>query len=132
MDRQEVVQKLAKVARISVAYAEDLYDSFFPKPVVPQYVADWYEGNNDEFEINLFQSVYEASDGYTLRLRKRLNIQSDLSGCMVGMLISLINILQTGVISETTERRSRITYNTHAKNLKKLVLNGCLIARALK
>lgn len=42
MTRQEVVQKLAKVARISVAYAEDLYDSFFPKPVVPQYVVDWY------------------------------------------------------------------------------------------
>ena len=29
MTRNEAVQKLAKVARISVAYAEDLYDSFF-------------------------------------------------------------------------------------------------------
>lgn len=47
MDRNEAVQKLAKVARISVAYAEDLYDSFFPKPVVPQFVADWYEGHKD-------------------------------------------------------------------------------------
>lgn len=43
MTKDEAVQKLSKVARISVAYAEDLYDSFFPKPVVPQYVADWYE-----------------------------------------------------------------------------------------
>lgn len=43
MDRKEAVQKLSKVARISVAYAENLYDSFFPKPVVPQYVADWIE-----------------------------------------------------------------------------------------
>lgn len=41
MDKNEAVQKLSKVARISVAYAEDLYDSFFEKPVVPQYVADW-------------------------------------------------------------------------------------------
>lgn len=41
MNKDEAVQKLSKVARISVAYAEDLYDSFFPKPVVPQYVADW-------------------------------------------------------------------------------------------
>lgn len=41
MTRNEAVQKLSKVARISVAYAEDLYDSFFEKPVVPQYVADW-------------------------------------------------------------------------------------------
>lgn len=66
MTRNEAVQKLSKVARISVAYAEDLYDSFFPKPVVPQYVADWYEGNKDDFEVNLFQCVYVASDNYTV------------------------------------------------------------------
>lgn len=41
MNKDEAVQKLAKVARISVAYAEDLYDSFFPKPAIPQFVADW-------------------------------------------------------------------------------------------
>lgn len=47
MNRQEQVLNLSKIARISVAYAEDLYDSFFPKPVVPLYVADWYEGHKD-------------------------------------------------------------------------------------
>lgn len=47
MNKDEAVQKLSKVARISVAYAEDLYDSFFPKPVVPQFVADWYEEHKD-------------------------------------------------------------------------------------
>lgn len=57
MDRNEAVQKLAKVARISVAYAEDLYDSFFPKPVVPQYVADWYKGNNGDLNGALFMMV---------------------------------------------------------------------------
>lgn len=41
MTKDEAVQRLSKVARISMSYAEDLYDSFFPKPVVPQYVADW-------------------------------------------------------------------------------------------
>lgn len=41
MNKYEAVQKLAKVGGFSIAYAEDLYDSFFPKPVVPQYVADW-------------------------------------------------------------------------------------------
>ncbi|WP_455440268.1 DUF1642 domain-containing protein [Streptococcus salivarius] len=41
MDRQEAIDTLSKVGKISVSYAEDLYDSFFPKPVVPQYVADW-------------------------------------------------------------------------------------------
>ena len=43
MDKNEAVHELSKVTGISVAYAEDLYDSFFPKPVVPQYVADWIE-----------------------------------------------------------------------------------------
>lgn len=59
MTKDEAVQKLSKVARISVAYAEDLYDSFFPKPVVPQYVADWYEGNKDEFEENIWARLID-------------------------------------------------------------------------
>lgn len=49
MNKDEAIQTLSKVARISVSYAEDLYDSFFPKPVVPQYVADWYEAHNNGF-----------------------------------------------------------------------------------
>lgn len=57
MNKDEAVQRLSKVARISVAYAEDLYDSFFPKPVVPQYVADWYEGNNGDLNGALFMMV---------------------------------------------------------------------------
>lgn len=66
MTRNEAVQKLATAGRLSIAHAEDLYDSFFPKPVVPQCVVDWYEEHKDEFEVNLFQAVYEASDGYTV------------------------------------------------------------------
>lgn len=57
MNKGEAVQKLSKVARISVANAEDLYDSFFPKPVVPQYVADWYEENKDSFGYNLTEAI---------------------------------------------------------------------------
>ena len=57
MDKDEAVQKLSKVARISVAYAEDLYDSFFEKPVVPQYVADWYEEIKDNFGYDLVEII---------------------------------------------------------------------------
>ena len=36
-----------------------LYNSFFlnelKKPVVPQFVADWYEENKDDFEFNLYR-----------------------------------------------------------------------------
>ena len=57
MTRQEAIQMLSKVGKISVSYAEDLYDSFFPKPVVPQYVADWYEDNNGDLNGALFIMV---------------------------------------------------------------------------
>lgn len=57
MNKDEAVQKLSKVARISVAYAEDLYDSFFEKPVVPQYVADWYEEVKDSFNYDLIEDI---------------------------------------------------------------------------
>ncbi len=53
MTRDEAVQKLATAGRLSIAHAEDLYDSFFPKPVVPQYVADWYEEYKERFDFYL-------------------------------------------------------------------------------
>lgn len=61
MNKDEAVQKLSKVALISVAYAEDLYDSFFPKPVVPQYVANWYEGNKRNLDLNLSGLVFDLA-----------------------------------------------------------------------
>lgn len=57
MDRNEAIHKLAKGALISLAHAEDLYDSFVPKPVVPQYVANWYEGNNGDLNGALFTMI---------------------------------------------------------------------------
>lgn len=61
MDRQEAVQKLATAGRLSIAHAEDLYDSCFPKPVVPQYVADWYEGNKRNLDLNLCSLVFDLA-----------------------------------------------------------------------
>lgn len=57
MNKDEAVQKLARAGRLSIAYAEDLYDSFFEKPVVPQFVADWYEDNNGDLNGALFIMV---------------------------------------------------------------------------
>lgn len=64
MTRQEAVQKLATAGCLSIAHAEDLYDSFFPKPVVPQYVANWYEEhkNNLESEIYYLISCWEEKE----------------------------------------------------------------------
>ena len=63
MDRQEAIQTLSKVGKISVSYAEDLYDSFFPKPVVPQYVADWYEKNKGSLDESIWEYLVNWDDG---------------------------------------------------------------------
>lgn len=63
MNKDEAVQKLSKVARISVAYAEDLYDSFFPKPVIPYYIADYLEKVKREGDYTVVGAVNEAPDG---------------------------------------------------------------------
>lgn len=63
MDRNKAVQKLAKVARISVAYAEDLYDSFVPKPVIPYYIADYLEKVKSEGDLTVVGAVNEAPEG---------------------------------------------------------------------
>lgn len=63
MNRNEAVQKLSKVARISVAYAEDLYDSFVPKPVIPYYIADYIEEVKKQGDYTVVGAVNEAPDG---------------------------------------------------------------------
>lgn len=63
MNKDEAVQKLSKVARISVAYAEDLYDSIVPKPVIPYYIADYLEKVKSEGDLTVVGAVNEAPDG---------------------------------------------------------------------
>lgn len=57
MTRQEAIEKLSTIGHISVSYAEDLYDSFFEKPVVPQYVADWYEEHKDNLNGEIYYLI---------------------------------------------------------------------------
>ena len=102
MDRKEAVQKLSKIARISVAYAEDLYDSFFPKPVVPQYVADWYEEHKDDFEIKLFQCICEAVENYDKNLAN--DFENWLMSEELEVIQTLVNMHQFGYEVEKEPR----------------------------
>lgn len=111
MDRNEAVQKLAKVARISVAYAEDLYDSFFPKPVVPQYVADWYEEHKDDFEIKLFQCICEAVENYDKNLAN--DFENWLMSEELELIQTLVNMHQFGYKVEEEPR-----YTVRVKGIK--------------
>lgn len=63
MDRQEAIQTLSKIGKISVSYAEDLYDSFFPNPVIPWYIADYLEKVKSEGDLTVVGAVNEAPDG---------------------------------------------------------------------
>ena len=66
MDRDEAVQKLATVGHLSIAHAEDLYDSIIPKPVVPQYVADWLKENDWREDTSGRQTIFDAFDNLTM------------------------------------------------------------------
>ena len=102
MDRQEAIEKLSTIGHISVSYAEDLYDSFFEKPVVPQYVADWYEGYKDEFEINLYREVCRSEENYE---RGGLtNFQKWLISGKVSPFSVLVNMHQFGYEVEKEPR----------------------------
>lgn len=62
MTRNEAVQKLATAGRLSIAHAEDLYDSFFPKPVVSQCVADWYEEHKNDLNDDIWAYLTSWAD----------------------------------------------------------------------
>ena len=63
MNRQEAVQRLSKGGRLSIAHAEDLYDSIVPKPVIPRYIAEYLEKVKSEGDLSVVGAVNEAPDG---------------------------------------------------------------------
>lgn len=63
MDRREAVQRLSKGGRLSIAHAEDLYDSIVPKPVIPRYIAEYLEKVKSEGDLTVVGAVNEAPDG---------------------------------------------------------------------
>lgn len=85
MDKNEAVQKLAKVGRLSIAHAEDLYDSFFEKPVVPQYVADWYEENKKDFDYNLWDYLTSWDRQKGSDFKKWIDNEIDVLQTLVNM-----------------------------------------------
>lgn len=116
MTRDEAVQKLATAGRLSIAHAEDLYDSFFEKPVVPQYVADWYEENKDDIEITLFQYIGELVECYDKVSSSKF--EDWLMDDDTEALTTLINMHQFGYEVEeetryTVEVKGIIGYGAH-------------------
>lgn len=63
MTRNEAIEKVSTIGHISVSYAEDLYDSFFPKPVVPDFIAEWIEEAKNKQGYNVVEAVNNAPSG---------------------------------------------------------------------
>nr|DAN33737.1 MAG TPA: Protein of unknown function (DUF1642) [Caudoviricetes sp.] len=102
MDRQEAVQKLARAGRLSIAHAEDLYDSFFEKPVVPQYVADWYEGNKQNLDLNLSGLVFDLATNSTIYHQEEL--KAWVNSNKKTFITTLVNMHQFGYEVEKEPR----------------------------
>ena len=99
MTKDEAVQKLSNVGRISVAYAEDLYDSFFEKPVVPQYVADWYEEHKEDLNESVWEYLINWDDANWDDFKRWMS-QSDENGAIT----TLVNMHQFGYEVEKEPR----------------------------
>lgn len=112
MDRKEAVQKLSTVGRLSIAHAEDLYDSFFPKPVVPQYVADWYEEIKEDLDESIWEYLVNWDDAGWDDFKRWLS-QSDENGAIT----TLVNMHQFGYeVKEETKYKVRIKGVSESKN----------------
>lgn len=85
MNKDEATNKLSKAAGLSMAHAEDLYDSFFEKPVVPQYVADWYEENKKDFDYNLWDYLTSWDRQKGSDFKKWINNEIDVLQTLVNM-----------------------------------------------
>ena len=111
MTRDEAVQKLATVGRLSIAHAEDLYDSFFPKPVVPQYVADWYEEHKEELNESIWEYLANWDEQENDDFKRWM--YKDYEN---GAITTLVNMHQFGYEVEN-EPRYRVRFkglsNTH-------------------
>lgn len=97
MTRQEAVQKLATAGRLSIAHAEDLYDSFFEKPVVPQFVADWYEKYKENIDYELWEYLVDWVNREPSDFKEWLNTE-------YGAFQTLVNMHQFGYEVEKETR----------------------------
>lgn len=108
MNKDEAVQKLATAGRLSIAHAEDLYDSFFEKPVIPQCVADWYEGNKLNLDLNLCSLVFDLATNSTIYYREEL--KAWMNDNKKTFITTLVNMHQLGYEVEE-ETRYMVRFN---------------------
>lgn len=108
MKRDEAVQKLATVGHLSMAHAEDLYDSFFEKPVVKQCVADWYEEHKGKFDYYLWEYLVDWDQQEPNDFKNWINREKNAFQ-------TLVNMYQFGY-----EVEKEVRYMVRFKNIGKI------------
>ncbi len=119
MDKNEAVHKLATVGHISTAYAEDLYGSFFEKPVVPKFVADWYEGNKRNLDLNLSGLVFDLATNSPIFYREEF--KAWVEDNKKTFITTLVNMHQFGYEIEKEKR-----YTVRIKATKQYLCNDAI------
>lgn len=116
-DKDKAVQILAIAGRLSIARAEDLYDSLFEKPVVPKFVADWYEGNKEYLDYNIWEFIKHWAMQPEDEFKKWMLDDDKIP------IITLVNMHQFGYEVEK-EKRYRVKIKANKKSPDYLVNTG--------
>lgn len=88
------------------------------KPVVPQFVADWYEENKDDFEGNLFRCAHNIPstfDGAKLNEFERWFLNASIKAFQI-----LVNMHQFGYEVEK-DKRYRVKLKSNSERIDYLV-----------
>lgn len=134
MNKQELIEKYKKLEGVCkdpgaeiarLIFLEDLRELDEPeKPVVPQFVADWYEEHKDDFEGSLFRcidcipSLYDEGD---------LNdLEEWIIDCETKPFQTLVNMHQFGY---TVEKEPKYTVKIKGKIEENLLVYGWGIKR---
>ncbi|MDA3774868.1 DUF1642 domain-containing protein [Streptococcus thermophilus] len=115
MTREEAVQKLVTAGRLSVAHAEDLYDSIINKPVVPQYVADWVEKYDYDFD-EWFDCYIQPDEIY-----KWLNCENKRQAGLNAL--ALVTLIVNGRDAVIVEEEPRYTVRIRNLNVENRFLS---------
>lgn len=128
MTREEAVKKLVTAGRLSVAHAEDFYDSIIPKPVVPQYVVNWVDNSREyDYEFCDFFDCNNQSEEVYKWLNCKNRRESEINA------LALITLIVNGSNAVEVEQEKLYTVeipNPNSKsymNVLKRVVDGIII-----
>lgn len=90
------------------------------KPVVQQFVADWYEEHKGDFDLDLWDVIYEHGRGNATAMSTWIDVTDDA-------LITLVNMHQFGYEVEK-EKRYLVKIKTTGQCLGKYYINNEILS----